>query len=447
MAAIALRPLLAAFTRIGLLSFGGPAGQIAVMHRILVEEKRWIGEHRFLHALTYCTLLPGPEAQQLCTYCGWLLRGTWGGIIAGALFVLPGVIALLACSLLYVLGTGVPWVDALFYGVKPAVVAIVLGALWRVSGKALHSRAAIAIAVLAFVALRVFHLPFPAVIAVAGLIGAWAGYRRPQWFPAGGGHRAQAAPEPIIPESALHAPAATWRRLLGVGTLWLALWLGPIAVLTWSLGGDSILSQVGWFFSTVAVVTFGGAYAVLPYIAQHAVETQQWLSANAMVDGLGLAESTPGPLIMVVQFVGFLAGHGQAHGMSPIWAGVAASAVTVWATFLPSYLWIFAGAPYAERLRAHPGARAALAAITAAVVGIIANLAVWFGLTVIFGAMGDRVIGSIVHIPVIHVATFDPVALILVVGTAVALLRFRIGLGWLLVGSILLGGSGHLLMR
>lgn len=444
MAAISFRHLLAAFTKIGLLSFGGPAGQIAVMHRILVEEKRWIGEHRFLHALTYCTLLPGPEAQQLCTYCGWLLRGTWGGIIAGALFVLPGVVALLACSLLYVLGSGVPWVDALFYGVKPAVVAIVLGALWRVSGKALHSRAAVIIAVLAFLALRLFHAPFPAVIAVAGVLGAWAGYRRPHWFPPGGGHRAQAAPEPVIPESALHAPAATWRRLIGVGALWTTLWLAPIALLTWALGGGHILSQVGWFFSTVAVVTFGGAYAVLPYIAQHAVETQGWLSAAAMVDGLGLAESTPGPLIMVVQFVGFLAGHGQPHAMTPIWAGIAASAVTVWATFMPSYLWIFAGAPYAERLRAHPGARSALAAITAAVVGVIANLALWFGLTVIFGAMGDRTIAGFVHVPIIDPALFDPVALALVIIAGIALLRFRVGLGWLLLGSIVLGGGWQL---
>jgi len=446
-AAITLRQLLGAFTRIGLLSFGGPAGQIAVMHRILVEEKRWLAEDRFLHALAYCTLLPGPEAQQLCTYCGWLLRGTWGGIIAGALFVAPGVVVLLGCSLLYVLGSGLPWVDALFYGIKPAVVAIVLGALWRVSGKALHSRAAVITAVLAFIALRVFHVPFPVVILLAATLGAWSGTRRPHWFPALSSHRASAEVEPVIPEQALtHAPT-TWTRFVRVAGLWAILWLGPLGCIHLAFGSEHIFTQIAWFFSTVAVVTFGGAYAVLPYIAHHAVVVQGWLSGGQMVDGLGLAESTPGPLIMVVQFVGFLAGHGHSHGIHPLWAGVIASLITVWATFMPSYLWIFAGAPFSERLRSNPAARAALAAITAAVVGVIANLALWFALTVAAGTVHDSVWGGFIHVPTIELANIDGVAIALMLAAGVAFLRFRVGLGWLLVGSVIVGGGWHLLVH
>ncbi len=428
-----------------MLSFGGPAGQIAVMHRILVEEKRWLAEDRFLHALAYCTLLPGPEAQQLCTYCGWLLRGTWGGIIAGALFVVPGVVVLLGCSLLYVVGSGSPWVDALFYGIKPAVVAIVVGALWRVSGKALHSRAAVITAVLAFISLRIFHVPFPVVILFAAVLGAWSGTRRPQWFPALSGHRASTEVDPIIPESALtHAPT-TWSRFVRVTGMWLFLWLGPLACVHAGFGSTHIFTHIAWFFSTVAVVTFGGAYAVLPYIAHHAVVVQGWLTDGQMVDGLGLAESTPGPLIMVVQFVGFLAGHGQVQGIHPIWAGIIASAITVWATFIPSYLWIFAGAPFSERLRKNPAARAALAAITAAVVGVIANLALWFALTVAAGKVHDSVWAGIVRLPRIELAAIDGVAIALMLAAGIALLRFRLGLGWLLAGSVLLGGTWHLL--
>ena len=364
--------------RIGLLSFGGPAGQIAVMHRILVDEKRWIGEERFMHALSYCMLLPGPEAQQLATYIGWLLHGTRGGLVAGILFVLPGFVAIMALSIAYVLWQQHPLMEGLFLGLKAAVIALVIEALIRIGRRALTSRAALWVAVLAFVAIAVLHLPFPLIVLGAGI----AGYLRVR---AGRGSFA-AAPPTFDALSQREAPPSAARslKLLALG---LPLWFAPVLLCAWLLGTGSVFTQLGVFFSKMAVVTFGGAYAVLAYVAQQAVERFAWVTPAQMLDGLGLAESTPGPLIMVVQFVGFLAAYQAAGADHPLLAGALAAMLTVWVTFVPCFLWIFLGAPYIEALRGNVALGSALAAITAAVVGVIANLALWFAAHVLFARL------------------------------------------------------------
>ncbi|HEU4780391.1 MAG TPA: chromate efflux transporter [Steroidobacteraceae bacterium] len=364
--------------RIGLLSFGGPAGQIAVMHRILVDEKRWISEQRFLHALSYCMLLPGPEAQQLATYIGWILHGTRGGLTAGLLFVLPGFLAIMALSVAYVLWHQQPLVEGLFLGIKGAVIAIVLQALLRIGKRALTSRAALWVAALAFVALAVLRLPFPLIVLGAGL----AGFVRARF---GWGSFAVLR-ETSAPEASPPTPSAA--RSLKLLALWLPLWFAPVLACAWWLGAASTYTQLGVFFSKMSVVSFGGAYAVLAYVAQQAVERFAWVTPAQMLDGLGLAESTPGPLILVVQFVGFLAAF-QALGGNPtlsagLLAGMLGALLTVWVTFVPSFLWIFLGAPYMESLRGNVPLASALAAITAAVVGVIANLALWFATHVLF---------------------------------------------------------------
>jgi chromate transporter len=381
--AVPFREAVAVWARIAALSFGGPAGQIAVMHRILVEEKRWIGERRFLHALNFCMLLPGPEAQQLATYIGWLLHGVRGGLVAGALFVLPGAVAIMALSWIYVLYGNVGPVEALFFGLKAAVLAIVAQAVFRIGGRALKSGVSKALALTAFVAIFVFSVPFPVIVLAAGMIGWVAGRQGSKAF-VGGGHGGAkdglADKDSVLGETA--APPANRARWAALGLA--LLWLVPVAVLFALTGTDSVWTQIAVFFSKLAVVTFGGAYAVLAYVAQAAVESYHWLSPTEMLDGLGLAETTPGPLIMVTQFVGFLGAYRGNTGLSPLLAGTLGGLLTTWVTFVPCFVWIFIGAPFVERLRENAALASALGAITAAVVGVIGNLAIWFALHFLF---------------------------------------------------------------
>lgn len=374
------REALRVWWKIGLLSFGGPTGQIALMHAELVERRRWVTESRFLHALNYCMLLPGPEAQQLSVYIGWLLHGRWGGIVAGTLFVLPGAVLLWVLSWVAVAHGSVPWVAAIFVGLKAAVLGLVLHAVLRLGAKALKNAVMWSLAGAAFVAIYFLAAPFPLIIALAGLIGLAGGRWRPELFPAGKGHDAEKTVIDDGVTTAAPAPAATLRTALG----WTALWLAPVAVSWLLLGHGHVLTQEGLFFSKAAVVTFGGAYAVLPYVAQQAVETHGWLTAPQMLDGLGLAETTPGPLILVLQYVGFLGAWGSPAPFGPLVAATLGSLITLWCTFVPSFLFIFTGAPYIEALRGAKILGCGLAAITAAVVGVVLNLAVWFALGVLW---------------------------------------------------------------
>ncbi len=363
------------FARIGCLSFGGPAGQIALMHGEIVEQRGWVNEDAFLRALNFCHLLPGPEAQQLATWIGWKLHGVRGGMIAGLLFVIPGAAVILALSLLYVAAAGLAWFGALFLGIKAAVIAVVFQALLRIGGRALGTRFKQAIALAAFAALAGLALPFPLVVLGAGTLGMIAAVRHPEWLalkPASG-----AAP-------ALPSAGRLIGRTLLTTALWLAIWLIPLAALALILGPHHVLVTIGAFFAKLAVVTFGGAYAVLAYMAQQAVGTHHWLTTPEMADGLGLAETTPGPLIMVTQFVGFLGAYRAPAPFTPIAAGLIGAAITTWMTFAPCFLWIFAAAPWLERLEHARRLQGALAAITAAVVGVIASLALWFAVQVLY---------------------------------------------------------------
>jgi len=428
---IAFSEAIRVWARIAALSFGGPAGQIAVMHRILVEEKRWIGEARFLHALNYCMLLPGPEAQQLAVYIGWLLHRTWGGLVAGTLFVLPGFVAIMALSWLYAGLGDVPLVEALFFGLKAAVLAIVLEAVVRIGRRALGNPIMVALAAAAFVAIFFFDVPFPLIILAAGLIGL-VGARAGLAAFLGGGPDQVGGSAPADADSALgestpaHVrPTLAWS--LQVAAVCLLLWLGPVVLLLLVLGADDVFSQIAVFFSKMAVVTFGGAYAVLAYVAQQAVETYGWLAPGEMLDGLGLAETTPGPLIMVVQFVGFLGAFRDPGALNPFVAGTLGGMLTTWVTFVPCFLWILLGAPYVEALRGNRALGCALAAITAAVVGVILNLAVWFGLHVLFGELrAVEGFGMSLDVPIL--ATIDPAALVLMLAAVLAVFRFRVGM-------------------
>jgi chromate transporter len=381
-APVPLRTATRAWALISLQTFGGPAGQIAVMQRTLVDERRWIGQQRFLHALNYCMLLPGPEAQQLATYVGWLLNGTRGGLVAGGLFVLPGMVALLVLSAVYVAFGETTAVTAVFAGLAPAVVAIVAQAVVRVSKRALTRPALVAIAVAAFLALALFGVPFPVVVALAGVAGWALGHRRPAAPPQ---ERADAGPAPLIPDDVLHSEPPSTRRTLRVLVVGLVAWGVPLAAVALLAGRDGVLTQQGLFFSGAAVVTFGGAYAVLSYVAQQAVGVYGWLAPGEMVRGLALAETTPGPLIMVVQFVAFVGAHRDPGGLDPWVAAVVASLLVTWVTFVPSFLFVLLGAPYMERLRGNRSLSAALTGITAAVVGVIANLGLYFAVHTLFG--------------------------------------------------------------
>jgi chromate transporter len=423
--------------RIACLSFGGPAGQIALMHRILVEEKGWIGERRFLHALNFCMLLPGPEAQQLATYVGWLLHGLRGGLVAGILFVLPGFLAIMGLSWLYFLCGNVGPVAALFFGLKAAVLAIVIEAVRRIGARALRSRSLAAIAAVGFVAIFFFQIPFPAIILAAGIIGYWAGRRGLSAF-AGGGHGDGADGPSALGEGTPDHARWSWRGTGRIALILFAAWLGPVLALLAILGPDSVFTQIGGFFSAMAVVTFGGAYAVLAYVAQQAVETYGWLQPGEMLDGLGLAETTPGPLIMVTQFVGFLGAARLSAGMDPLLAGTLGAILTTWVTFTPCFLWIFIGAPFSEKLRANQPLSAALSAITAAVVGVILNLALWFGLHSLFAEVRPvRLAPLAFDVPVL--ASINLPALVLTLAASVAIFRFRLGAMPVLAGCALAG--------
>ena len=381
------------------LSFGGPAGQIAVMHRILVDELRWVSETRFLHALNYCMLLPGPEAQQLATYLGWLLHGGWGGLTAGLLFVLPGFVSILVLSVVYASYGHTVAVAGLFYGLKPAVVAVVVQAVVRIGKRALKNSAMVAIAAAAFVAIFFFEVPFPWIIAAAAAIGLVGGRLRPDLFVVirGHGDPASAATTKghVLDDHHVSAVDASWGRTVRVAALWLVLWWAPIAALWQFTGRESVYTQQGLFFSKAAMVTFGGAYAVLPYVADQCVNRYGWLAPNEMLDGLGMAETTPGPLIQVVQFVGFMGAYRNPGELSPLAAGIAGSIIATWATYAPCFLWIFVGAPHIENLRGKQTLSAALSAITAAVVGVILNLSIWFAIHALFRTVDERHYGPL----------------------------------------------------
>ena len=370
---------LRAWLTVGLLGFGGPAGQIALMHREFVEKRRWLTEEKFLHALNYCMLLPGPEAHQLSIYSGWLLRGTWGGILAGACFLLPGALLMLGISALYVGFGGVAGAPAVFYGLKIAVLALVAGALWKLASKVLRTPFLAGVAATSFAALFFGGVPFPLVIAGALLLGWFAGKWIPGAFPS-------PSRETPIPSESAREKQPSMAGTLRVAVVWLFIWLAPVVAAGLWLGEGNVVTRLGWFFSQVALVTFGGAYAVLPYVADQAVNTRGWLTAPQMMDGLGLAETTPGPLILVLQFVGFLAGWANGEGG---WSqALLAAAITTWATFLPGHLFIFAGAPHIEAGLGRKGLHAPMSAVSAAVTGVILNLAVWFAILLCFPADG-----------------------------------------------------------
>ena len=373
--------------RVAGLSFGGPAGQIAVMHRIVVDEKKWISEERFLHALNYCMLLPGPEAQQLATYIGWLMHGTRGGLMAGGLFVLPGFVSILALSIVYACFEKSIFVYGLFFGLKAAVMAIVVEAVIRIGKRVLKNPTMVALAIAAFIAIFFFDVPFPAVILAAGLIGLIGGKIAPNQFSVIKGHGTGVGTQnsqDTIPFDQHHSKSSVMRNIKVI-MAFSVIWFAPIAILKFTFGPESIYLQESLFFSEAAVVTFGGAYSVLAYIAQQAVENYGWLKPGEMLDGLGMAETTPGPLIMVVQFVGFMGAYRDPGPFSPLMGGIVGSCITTWVTFVPCFFWIFLGAPYVERLRGNAILSSGLSAITATVVGVVMNLSIWFSLHTLFG--------------------------------------------------------------
>jgi chromate transporter len=436
---ISFHDALVVWIRVALLSFGGPAGQIAVMHRILVEEKNWISEGRFLHALNYCMLLPGPEAQQLATYIGWLLHRTVGGIVAGGLFILPGIFAIMGLSYIYAAYGNVGFVEALFFGLKAAVLAIVIQAVVRVGKRALRNPVMVGLAAAAFVMIFFFGAPFPLIIVAAGAIG-FSGARlgRPEFAAIEHGGKNSAAIDSMLGEAAPDHVRPNAARTLRVGAVWLMLWLVPVFTLLIALGPDNVFSQIAIFFSKMAMVTFGGAYAVLAYVAQQAAEYYHWVSPREMLDGLGMAETTPGPLIMVVQFVGFMAAFRASSGLSPILAGTLGGLLATWVTFTPCFLWIFVGAPYIEALRGNKVLAGALSAITAAVVGVILNLSIWFALHTLFrrnfpvhelGLSFDAPVPSSIDLP----------ALALSIAAATAIFRFNVGMLVVLAASCIAG--------
>lgn len=452
--------------RVALLSFGGPAGQIAVMHRILVDEKKWISESHFLHALNYCMLLPGPEAQQLTIYIGWLLHRTWGGIVAGTLFVLPGFLSILLLSILYAVYHELTVVQGLFYGLKPAIIAVVIVAAIRIARRALRHSIMVATAIVAFVGIFFFDIPFPWIVAAAGIFGFVGGTIWPDKFVSRlhtSNHQANSDTEnqggetnstidhsvelnsiknEEVESAAIGSPSVTSSPSLfttiRTAMIWLVIWLGPIVVIAGIFGPDSVFTLEALFFSKAAVVTFGGAYSVLAYIAQECVETYHWLQPGEMLDGMGMAESTPGPLIQVVQFVGFMGAYRNPGELPPMVAAILGSVVTTWVTFAPCFLWIFTGAPYMESLRGNVRMNAILSTITAAVVGVIFNLAIWFSLNTIFAQVHEfRGYGIRGLVPVWE--TIDFVAAAIAIGALLAMVRFNFGLIKTLFGSVIIG--------
>jgi len=425
--------------RLGFISFGGPAGQIAILHEELVVRRRWLSERRFLHALNYCMVLPGPEAQQLATYIGWLMHRTWGGIVAGSLFVLPSLVILIALSWVYVTFGHVAWVAGVFYGIKPAVAAIVLQAAHRIGSRALRGRGLWAIAAASFAGIAVCHLPFPLILAAAAVVGAVGARLSPALFAGGPAHAGSGSDGgPTVLDDHAHPPAHTvfrWPRLLAVVGTGIALWLAPMAWMLNQLGAAHSYTQMGWFFTKAAWLTFGGAYAVLPYVVQGAVEHFHWLSAAQMMDGLALGETTPGPLIMVVAFVGYVGAHTQAllgpdHRFA---AGVVGAGLVTWFTFLPSFVFILAGGPLVESTRHVVRLTAPLTAITAAVVGVILHLALFFGVHVLWPqGLGHGGLGE-------AVARVDGVAAALTLTSAWALFRGGRSVMQVIAGAAVVG--------
>lgn len=438
------------WTKIGLNSFGGPAGQIAVMHRVLVEEKRWISETRFLHALNYCMLLPGPEAMQLATYVGWLMHRTLGGLTAGILFVLPGFLSILVLSILYAGFQNVGVVAGLFFGLKPAVLAVVVEAVIRIGRKALKNNVMFSIAALAFIAIFSFNVPFPVIVLSAGLIGFFGGIVWREKFLVIKGRTADSSDsttgvlDAALGEGLLEHTRPTIGRAVRVLVVWSLLWFGPIALMAVLIGRDHVFVRQATFFSEAAVVTFGGAYSVLAYVAQKAVTTYGWLQPGEMLDGLGMAETTPGPLIQVVQFVGFMGAHRHASGLPPMLSGLIASVIVTWVTYVPCFLWIFLGAPYIEVLRGRESLTCALSAITAAVVGVVLNLAVWFSLHTLFGSV-DEVTWSALRLYVPQWSSVQVPSLVLAALAALALFRLKMGMLPTLAGCAVCGAAYHLL--
>ncbi len=445
---VAFSEAMKVWARVAALSFGGPAGQIAVMHRIIVEEKKWIGENRFLQALNYCTLLPGPEAQQLAIYIGWLMHRTKGGLFAGTLFVLPGLLAIMALSWIYVLFGKVPAIEGLFFGLKAAVLVIVVEAVLRVGRRALRNNVMVALAAVSFIAIFFYDIPFPIIVFGAAAIGYVAGRAGVQPFLSAGGHgkvgdRQVADRDSLLGEETPAHARPNLRWSLSIATVFLALWLVPIAALYVGLGGDNVFTQIAIFFSKMAVVTFGGAYAVLAYVAQQAVEHYHWVKPGEMLDGLGMAETTPGPLIMVTQFVGFLGAWREPGTLPPLLAATLGGLLTTWVTFVPCFLWIFFGAPFVEALRSNKALGAALGAITAAVVGVILNLAVWFALHVLFAKLVPlTILGASFSAPIL--SSIDVPSAVLAAASAVAIFRFKLGMIPVLLASALAGMIYHL---
>jgi len=420
--------------KVALYSFGGPASQIAVMHRLIIEEKKWIGEKRFLHALNYCMFLPGPEAQQLAIYLGWLLHKVRGGVVAGALFVVPGFVSILLLSILYAKFQSTHMVQMIFYGIKPAVIAIVLEALIRIGKKTLKNNASIVIAVCAFIGIFFLNIPFPMIILSAALAG---------FILSKTNNTFQVATQSKIDEIDLvsnnqHISSHSFLKLAATIGLWLAIWFLPILLVVILFSSRSVFTTEALFFSKTAIITFGGAYAVLSYVAQQAVQHYGWLSAGEMLDGLGMAETTPGPLIQVVQFIGFLAAYRHPAGLDPVVAGILGSIITTWVTFVPSFLWIFAGAPYIERVRKFQGLNAAMAAITAAVVGVILNLSVWFAINTLFKSV-EKIHVSIFQFYSPLLQSFNWGALIIMLCAIFLTFRYKTNLFIVLLVGMILG--------
>ena len=434
------------WVKVAVYSFGGPAGQIAVMHKLLVEEKKWISENRFLHALNYCMLLPGPEAQQLATYIGWLLHKTKGGLLAGSLFVLPGFLSILGLSILYALFRELAFVQALLFGIKPAVLALVIGAVIKIGKRALKNEVMVLLAVAAFMALFFFQVGFPFIVLGAGVIGWIGGKVREEKFYVIKGHRLSAQDETAVIDSRLRPEKPSIRQTVRVIALYLILWWVPLLLILLVGERESIFFSEAFFFSKTAVVTFGGAYAVLAYIAQKAVETYGWLQPGEMLDGLGMAETTPGPLIQVVQFVGFMGAFRFPGQLDPLTAGILASVLVTWVTFIPCFLFIFAGAPYIEYLRGNKQLNTALSGITAAVVGVILNLGVWFTLQTLFQQVNERrVLGMSLYVP--QWETINIPALCITVVAFLSYFLLKLDMLKTILVCVLLGGAYYMLIR
>ena len=430
--------------KVAIYSFGGPAGQISVMHKILVEEKRWIDESRFLHALNYCMLLPGPEAQQLATYIGWLLHKSKGALTAGILFIIPGFMSILALSILYAGYYELPLVQALFFGLKPGVMALVFYAAIRIGKRALRNHVMVGIAIASFVAIFFLDVPFPFIIVAAGFVGFIGGRKWPNTFDVMLGHGAEDGNEAAISQAASRAERPSLVRAMRILGLGLLIWFGPLLLMSAMFGPDSTFVSTGIFFSQAAVVTFGGAYAVLAYIAQQAVDVFGWLNPHEMLDGLGMAETTPGPLIQVVQYVGYMASFRNPGLMSPMTSGVLGSLIVTWVTFVPCFIWIIMGAPYIEYLRGNKALSTALSAITAAVVGVILNLSVWFSLHNLFDVVNELQLGPLnLQIPLWE--TFNLAFLLISIGAFVLLFYANRGTLLTLTASTITGALYYLL--